>query len=209
MSFDVAMARLTDLRSQLGLVGAVTDGSATSADSAAAFAQQLGQARATGTSRSGASTDPSQYDDLIRAAAAKYDVDPSLVRAVVKNESGFDANATSPAGAQGLMQLMPATAAGLGVTNAYDPVQSIDAGTRYLRRQLDRFGGDATKAVAAYNAGPTAVARYDGVPPYRETQAYVRRVLAEAAASPLSTAPAATADTAGSTAGATPGRTAW
>lgn len=203
MSFDVAMARLTDLRSQLGLVGASTDGSATSAAPAAAFAQQLGQARATGTSHRGASTDPSQYDDLIRAAATKYDVDPSLVRAVVKNESGFDANATSPAGAQGLMQLMPATAAGLGVTNAYDPVQSIDAGTRYLRGQLDRFGGDATKAVAAYNAGPTAVARYDGVPPYRETQAYVRRVLAEAAASPLSAAPA------GSTAGTTTGRTAW
>ena len=209
MSFDVAMARLTDLRSQLGLVGSVTDGSAASPDTATAFAQQLGQARATGTSRPAASTDPSQYDDPIRAAAAKYGVDASLVRAVVKNESGFDANATSPAGAQGLMQLMPATAAGLGVTNAYDPVQSIDAGTHYLKGQLDRFGGDVTKAVAAYNAGPTAVARYDGVPPYAETQAYVRRVLADAAAAPLAAAPAATTDTAGSTVGATTGRTAW
>jgi len=118
------------------------------------------------------------YDEEIRAAAAKYGVEPALVRAVIQQESGFNPKATSPAGAQGLMQLMPATARGLGVTDAYDPVQSIDAGTRYLAGQLDRFGGDVRLALAAYNAGPGAVQRYGGIPPYAETQRYVENVLA-------------------------------
>jgi soluble lytic murein transglycosylase-like protein len=205
MSFDVAMARLTDIRAQLGLVDARSDGSTASAtgSTVAPFAQQLGQAIGAGASGN-SSADPTQYDDLLRSAAARYGVDPSLLRAVVKNESGFAAGATSSAGAQGLMQLMPGTAAGLGVTDPLDPAQSIDGGTRYLKAQLDRFGGDVTKAVAAYNAGPNAVARYDGVPPYAETQAYVRRVLADAAAAPLSAAPAAPATT-----DTTTGRTAW
>ena len=117
------------------------------------------------------------YAAEISAAAARHGVDPNLLTGLIRAESNFDPGATSPAGAQGLTQLMPGTAASLGVTNPLDPVQSIDGGARYLRQQLDRFGNDATKALAAYNAGPGAVERFGGVPPYEETQNYVRRVL--------------------------------
>jgi soluble lytic murein transglycosylase-like protein len=116
-------------------------------------------------------------DRLIGANAAAFQVDPALIEAIVQNESGFDANATSNAGARGLMQLMPQTAASLGVRDSYDPAQNVRGGTRYLRGLLDRFG-DVELAVAAYNAGPSAVARYGGVPPYAQTQEYVRNVMA-------------------------------
>ena len=120
------------------------------------------------------------YGDEIRAAAQRNGVDPSLLAALVKQESGFDPSATSGAGAAGLTQLMPSTAAGLGVSDPYNPAQSLEGGARYLRAQLDRFGGDPALALAAYNAGPGAVTRYGGVPPYAETQRYVRNVLASA-----------------------------
>ncbi len=126
----------------------------------------------------GAGTGP--YDGMVAAAAQRYGVDPAVLHGLIQQESGFNPNAGSPAGAQGLAQLMPGTAASLGVTNPFDPAQSIDGGARYLRRQLDAFGGDVTKALAAYNAGPGAVTRYGGVPPYAETQAYVQKVLANA-----------------------------
>jgi soluble lytic murein transglycosylase-like protein len=116
-------------------------------------------------------------EHLIRASAAAWGVDPALVKAIIANESGFDANATSPTGAQGLMQLEPGTAAELGVGNAYDPAQNIWGGTRYIRGLLQRFHGDVRLAVAAYNAGPGAVEKYGGVPPYAQTQAYVQNVL--------------------------------
>jgi soluble lytic murein transglycosylase-like protein len=117
----------------------------------------------------------------ITAAAKRHGIDPALLAGLVKQESGFNPNAGSPAGARGLTQLMPGTAAGLGVTNVLDPVQSLDGGAKYLRQQLDAFGGDVTRALAAYNAGPGAVQRYGGVPPYAETQNYVRIVQANAA----------------------------
>lgn len=116
------------------------------------------------------------FANAIAQAAQQAGVDPALLSAVAWTESGFNPSATSSAGAQGLMQLMPATAAGLGV-DPMDPAQALLGGARYLREQLDRFGGRADLALAAYNAGPTAVRNAGGIPPYPETQDYVSRVL--------------------------------
>jgi len=121
-------------------------------------------------------TTRASIDRIIGASAAEFRVDPALIEAIVQSESGFRVGATSGAGARGLMQLMPETARSLGVADAYDPAQNVRGGTRYLRGLLDRFR-DVELAVAAYNAGPAAVERYGGVPPYSETQNYVRNVL--------------------------------
>lgn len=121
------------------------------------------------------------YLPIIEAAARRHQVDPRLVHAVITVESRYQANARSRKGAMGLMQLMPATARELRVGNPYDPASNIDAGVRHLRQLLDRF--DLQHAVAAYNAGAGAVRRFGGVPPFRETQAYVRQVLQLAGAS--------------------------
>jgi soluble lytic murein transglycosylase-like protein len=121
---------------------------------------------------------PAQIDALVNDNAQAQNVDPALVKAIIANESGFNANATSNVGAQGLMQLMPGTAAGLGVTDSYDPAQNVAGGTKYIKGLLERFNGDVRLAVAAYNAGPGAVEKYGGVPPYAETQNYVQNVLA-------------------------------
>jgi len=151
------------------------------APSSASFDQHLVQAgQALGPSPTPDRSSNGQYDSLITAAAQKNGVDPAVLKGLIRQESGFDPNSTSGAGAVGLTQLMPGTAAALGVTNPSDPAQSIDAGARYLRQQLDAFGGDVQKSLAAYNAGPGAVQRYGGVPPYGETQNYVRQVMAYA-----------------------------
>ena len=118
------------------------------------------------------------YAGVINAAAARTGVPAKLIAAVAEQESGFDPGAVSKAGAEGIMQLMPATAKGLGVTDPLDATQSINGGADYLASLLNRFGGDTTLAVAAYNAGPGAVLKYGGVPPYAETQRYVRNVTA-------------------------------
>lgn len=116
------------------------------------------------------------FDEIIEDAAGKNGVDPDLVRAVVRAESGFRKDAVSRTGAQGLMQLMPATAASLGVSDPFDPAQNIEGGTRYLKSQIDRFGSTEL-ALAAYNAGPGNVVKYGGVPPFNETKNYVSRVM--------------------------------
>lgn len=114
----------------------------------------------------------------IDAMAQKYSVNPCLIEQVVKAESGFNTNATSAAGAMGLMQLMPGTAASYGVQNPYDPTQNLDGGTHFLKDLLDRYQGNIPLTLAAYNAGPGAVEKYQGVPPYKETQAYVQNIMA-------------------------------
>lgn len=117
------------------------------------------------------------YADLFNRAGAAHGVSPRLLAAMARQESGFDPRAVSPAGARGLMQLMPATARGLGVTDSLDPAQAVDGAARLMRDLLDRFGGRVDLALAGYNAGPGAVLRYDGVPPYPETKNYVRSIL--------------------------------
>lgn len=124
----------------------------------------------------GGPEDENRYDLLIEESAAKHGVSAALVKAVVRAESNFDAGAVSYVGAQGLMQLMPGTAAGLGVDDPFNPAENIDGGARYLSQQLERFG-TVDLALAAYNAGPGAVAEHNGIPPYAETQNYVERVM--------------------------------
>jgi soluble lytic murein transglycosylase-like protein len=188
MSVDAVVARVAELQALMGAAAPAP------APVPTAFASQLASATAAtaapaATTASaapmsvGASALPPDvpFGAEITAAAKKHGVDPALLAGLVKQESGFNPNAGSPAGARGLTQLMPGTAAGLGVTDVLDPIQNLDGGAKYLRQQLDAFGGDVTRALAAYNAGPGAVQRYGGVPPYAETQNYVRIVQANAA----------------------------
>jgi soluble lytic murein transglycosylase-like protein len=118
------------------------------------------------------------YDDIVAEAALLYDLDPHMIRAVMQTESGFNPMAVSPVGALGLMQLMPAVAAELGATDPLDPRQNIMAGSRYLRQLLDAHRGNIRLALASYNAGPANVAKYRAVPPFKETQNYVKKVTA-------------------------------
>jgi soluble lytic murein transglycosylase-like protein len=194
VSVEAVLARVNELQQMIAGQAAAP---AAQPANTAAFASQLQTASASaaisGTTPTADSTSPMAtgaselpadvpYGAEITAAAKKYGLDPALLAGLVKQESGFNPNAGSPAGARGLTQLMPGTAAGLGVTNVLDPAQSLDGGAKYLRAQLDAFGGDVARALAAYNAGPGAVQRYGGVPPYAETQNYVRAVQANAAA---------------------------
>jgi len=122
--------------------------------------------------------DPRDYDPFVREAASAFDLDPRLIRAVIQAESAFDPWAVSRAGAQGLMQLMPELSKEFGVNDPFDPRQNILAGTEYLKQLLDRFDGNMELALAGYNAGPTVVARYAAIPPFKETRRYVKTIKA-------------------------------
>jgi soluble lytic murein transglycosylase-like protein len=127
--------------------------------------------------KNGQNLSSGDYDVLIEAAARKYNISGNIIKAVIKAESGFNSTAVSKVGAMGLMQLMPDTAEALGVRDAFDPRENIDGGARYLKNMLSEFGGDLELALAAYNAGPNSVKKYGGIPPYEETQNYVRRIM--------------------------------
>lgn len=142
-----------------------------------AFAALLGHAGLRAPTGETPPGDRGTLEALVARSAAQQGLDPALVRAVVQAESGFNPRAVSPAGAKGLMQLMDGTARALGVRDAFDPAENVAGGTRYLRQLLTQFG-DERLALAAYNAGPGAVQRYGGVPPFDETQRYVATVLA-------------------------------
>jgi soluble lytic murein transglycosylase-like protein len=137
--------------------------------------------RASAAVPSGNTVDGVPFGDLITAAAKKHGIDPALLAGLVKTESNFNPNAQSYAGAKGLTQLMDATARGLGVTNSFDPQQALEGGAKFLGGLLKQFKGDERLALAAYNAGPGAVQKFGGIPPYEETQRYVPKVLAAAA----------------------------
>lgn len=158
---------------------APSEGSAT--DFATALATASGSGSMTSVAQSGAGS-TSSYDATIEQAALRNGVDPAVLHGLIQQESGFDPNAQSSAGASGLTQLMPGTASSLGVSNPLDPVESIEGGARYLGQLTREFAGNTTEALAAYNAGPGAVKQYGGVPPYAETQSYVSKVLGYAEA---------------------------
>jgi soluble lytic murein transglycosylase-like protein len=187
MSLATIGTRLGELQTMVAQMNAPTTPAPAAAPAAAtansSFAGALAAAQtspsAAPVSGTGAS---SAFDAQIDAAAASNGIDPALLKGLVSQESGFNPNARSGAGAVGLTQLMPGTASALGVTNPLDPAQSLQGGAKYLREQLDRFGGDEKLALAAYNAGPGAVQKYGGVPPYAETQNYVTSVMGKAAA---------------------------
>lgn len=152
-------------RPETGETGEKKGAPAKKSDFAAALSSALGESVTAG------------LDTVLNKAAARFGIRPQLLRAVAQAESNFNPRAVSKAGAQGIMQLMPGTARALGVRDPFNPVESVFAGAAYLRSLMDRFGGDETLALAAYNAGPGAVRRYGGIPPYAETQAYVDKVL--------------------------------
>jgi soluble lytic murein transglycosylase-like protein len=175
------------------LIAQVEQGSPTTTHS---FAATLNAAQTALSAPSTTGPQSGAYEPLIAQAATRNGLDPAILHGLIQQESGFNPAARSSSGALGLTQLMPGTAASLGVTEPLDPAQSIEGGARYLSEQLQRFGGNVADALAAYNAGPGAVQSHGGVPPYPETQAYVTKVLGYAAAYQQSAPATAAAQTA-------------
>ena len=186
MSLSTIGTRLGELQTMVAQMNAPTTPAPAPTPAAAPASSFAGALAAAQTSPSAAPVSgtgaSSAFDAQINAAAASNGIDPALLKGLVSQESGFNPTARSGAGAVGITQLMPGTAASLGVTNPLDPGQSLQGGAKYLREQLDRFGGDEQLALAAYNAGPGAVQKYGGDPPYAETQNYVTSVMSKAAA---------------------------
>lgn len=171
---NMTFSQALDKQMQPSTENAVQNQQTSSHKEAQPFLQSIGK---NSSSVSAQNLPTGSIGDMIQSAAAKYGINPKLLSAIAETESNYQPDAVSSAGAIGVMQLMPETAAGLGVTNPYDARQNIDGGAKYLKELLDDFGGNVREAVAAYNAGPQAVKNYQGVPPYPETQNYVSHVL--------------------------------
>jgi soluble lytic murein transglycosylase-like protein len=170
---DVPTAEITGYEKDLSLPVAAAPVATGQASS------QLASIPSTGSLKTAPAKSPIPLNDLVNSASATYHLDPDLVNSVIHAESGFNAHAVSPKGARGLMQLMPGTAIQLGVNDAFDPEANVTGGSRYLRELLELYNFDLVKALAAYNAGPQRVEQYRGVPPFRETRAYVARIVHE------------------------------
>jgi soluble lytic murein transglycosylase-like protein len=164
--------------------GAIGSSSSAASASTNSFATALQAANTTADAASVSSTSSGggEYEALIDQAAERNGIEPAILHGLIQQESGFDPNSTSSAGAMGLTQLMPGTASSMGVANPLDAAESIEGGAKYLGGLMSEFGGNTTDALAAYNAGPAAVSQHGGVPPYPETESYVSKVLAYAEA---------------------------
>jgi hypothetical protein len=172
---DLPTAEITGYEKDLTLSAPVPVPAPAVAASHATIAAPFGSAK-TDFAKSGSAP---ALNEVVNTASAAYHLDPDLVNSVIHAESGFNARAVSPKGAGGLMQLMPGTANQLGVNDVFDPQANVTGGSRYLRELLERYNFDIVKALAAYNAGPERVEQYRGVPPFRETRAYVARIVHE------------------------------
>jgi soluble lytic murein transglycosylase-like protein len=175
-SFGAALAEASAVGGQSAATPAIAEASALTTPTTATTATPT-----TAAYEAGETTGSVPFSEQIEAACAKYGINPSLLAGLIEQESHFDPTVGSAAGAQGLTELMPETAASLGVTDPHDPTQSIEGGARLLSEKLSEFGGNTELALAAYNAGSGAVHQYNGIPPYPETQAYVQKVLGYAA----------------------------
>lgn len=172
-SLTHTLSRIRQIQEILGSAHATPSVTESQEESSPAFENVLARFNPANVDKSGVSK---EVEDIIQRQAADQNMDPNLIKAVVQAESGFNPQAVSPVGAQGLMQLMPGTAQGLGVENSFNPVENVKGGTQYLKNLINKYQS-VPLGLAAYNAGPGAVDKYGGIPPYKETQSYVKRVL--------------------------------
>lgn len=180
-SLDLTLRRLSSIENNINRIlntdrDDITSNSAPAVEFKKILDEKMGESKSS-IEKINFKNSKEDIENLIVKYAQKNNLDPDFIKAVVKQESGFNPDAKSKCGAMGLMQLMPATAKSLGVENAFDPEQNIEGGVKYLKSMLNRFDNDPKLALAAYNAGPNAVMKYGDIPPYKETQNYVKNIM--------------------------------